>query len=180
MSPRPHTPKHPNHPDHALVSEAEAFEPAVTQLRTLGLPELDQFFRSWLDRCGFSQLRRCEPLERAATYHVLADFLPVGIGIRYRIHQRTSRLQVHHVDAFAGHMLRAGVSIGVLITTGEIAPAARRAADSYRSLRLRLYSGREFAAELVDKRLGLRRISLWHWVLDLTRTRLHRFHREGK
>lgn len=178
MSPRNPTLTHPYTPNRPSSSGPDTFEPAVTQLRHLPLAELDQLLQSWLNRCGFRRLRRCEPLERAITYHALAEVLPVEIGIRFRIHQRHSRLQAHHVDAFAGHLLRAGSPLGVLITTGEITPQARRVADSYRTLRLRLYSGREFAEELGARRLGLRRVSLWHWVLDLTHLSLNLFHRE--
>lgn len=167
-----------NTPDYVLSSDARTFEPALTQLRYLRLPEIDTLLKSWLKRSGFRHLRRCEPLERAVTYHALAESLPVEMGVRFRIHQRRSRLQTHHVEAFAGHLLRAGVAIGVLISTGDLTPQARRVADSYSSPRLRVYSGREFAEELRARRLGLRRMSLWHWVLDLKRTVNRRLQQE--
>lgn len=144
-----------------------AFEPALSQLRDLPPRELDQLVRSWLRGIDLDSLRRCEPTAGATTYHTLARSLPVLLGIRVRVHQRRSKLHVHHVESFAGHLVRAGVPAGILVTTGDCTSAARIAADSYRTPRVRLLSGEQWMAELARGKLGLRRRSFWHWVLDL-------------
>lgn len=151
---------------------AGAFGPALLQLRTLPPAALERLVRAWLLRPAARSPRRFSPCERrsgAATFHLLLDGspLPLPLALRVRVHQRRSRLQVQHVEAFAGHLVRAGVPAGLLVTTGEITPEAIRAAAGCVQPRIRLYSGPEWVAELAAHRLGPRRRRLWRWVLAL-------------
>lgn len=141
------------------------WERALAQLRVLTPAHLDRLVSRWATRLGLHSVRRLEP-GGAALYQGTVTLPALTLPVRLQIHQRQSRLQVHHVEAFAGQLVRAGVPAGLLVTTGEITPEARWAAERYPLPRLRLYSGPEWAAELARRHLGVQRRSLWEWVLD--------------
>lgn len=140
-------------------------QPALAELRQLSPRQLDRVVRAWVSRLGLTGVRPCEPRERAVTYHGVLRSFPVPVPVRVRVYPRRSRLQAHHVDAFAGHLLRAGVSTGILVTTSDFSAAARQVAQAYPSIRLRLYSGEAWATDLARRRGFLRRQLFWRWIL---------------
>jgi hypothetical protein len=148
------------------VDTDPVLQPALSELRLLPPRHLDRVVRVWAARLGLTHLRPCEPLERALTYHGVLRSFPVLIPVRLRVYQRRSRLHAHHVEAFAGHLLRAGISTGILVTTSDFSAAARQVAQSYPSIRLRLYSGEAWATDLAQRRGFLRRQLFWRWILS--------------
>jgi restriction endonuclease Mrr len=143
-------------------------QPALDQLRTLSVVELDTLILSWLRRLRLAPARRSESRAGATTYHALFEHSLFPLPVRVRIHQRKNRLQPHHVEAFAGHLVRCGVSTGVLVTTGECSRGATQVASAYITPRVRLLGGGEWLQLLRPHGVGLRRARLWHWLLDRT------------
>lgn len=161
LGPLPSPAAHPIHP------REHQWEPALSQLRTLPRAELERLLRSWLTRLGLSPHHPIAGPDSSVTYHALLEHAPVPLSLRVRLYRRKSRLQTHHVEAFAGHLLRAGVSAGILVTTSDFTREAQVIADAYRSPRLRLYTGPQWAAELAARHLGVKRGQLWRWILEL-------------
>jgi hypothetical protein len=104
-----------------------------------------------------------------AVYQATLGEYPVRTPVRVRLYQRKNRLQRHHVEAFAGYLDRFAIPAGILVTTGGVAPEAALLAATSERPRLALYSGEEWAADLADRGVGLRRRSLRQWIVDLQR-----------
>jgi restriction endonuclease Mrr len=145
------------------------WEPALTQLRELSPPELDQLVATWLSALGLSAPRVRERRPGITTYQATLGKPPFSTPVQIRIYQRQNRLQVHHVDAFVGYLTRVGVPSGLLITTGDCSHHARLIAGGVQSRRVRLLSGAEWAMELASARAGVKRRRLWGWIVDLRR-----------
>jgi hypothetical protein len=143
------------------------WEPALSQLRQLARPELDNLVALWAAAFSIHSVRPDCRTSRAATYHGLLGDYPLGLPVRIRLCQRRNRLQVHHVEAFAGHCARLGVPFGILATTAGCGPEAARIAASYRSPQLRLYTGPQWAEELAAHRIGVRRRTVPQWVIEV-------------
>ncbi|MFN3650384.1 MAG: restriction endonuclease [Armatimonadota bacterium] len=146
---------------------SDPWQPALAELRKLPVPALDRLVRAWLHRLGACAARPSGRCPGARTYHVLFTATPVPTPMRVRVHQRRNRLQPQHVEAFAGHLTRIGVAAGLLVTTGEISREAASVAAGFVMPRIRLYSGLDWASELVRCRPGLRLRSVWRYLLDL-------------
>lgn len=170
--PRPHSLLTP----HLIAAEnaVPVHEPALTQLRALAREDLGVVVRKWLDRRGADRLRVAEPKALAPTYHAELALFGAAVRLGVRVHQRKNRLQAHHVEAFAGYLLRAGLTAGVLVTTGPCSPAAMRAAVAFRSPRVLLLDGEEWTADLARCRTGLKRRNFWRAVLDFQALVRHR------
>jgi hypothetical protein len=126
--------------------------------------------RAWLTRLGGHTIRPLEGTASAATYQALLPGFPHTTTVQpvlVRLYQRKNRLQVHHVDAFRGYLLRAGVPAGILVTTGSYAREAVAAASQGSLPRLFLYAGDQWARELAAFRIGVVHRRPWRWLLDL-------------
>jgi restriction endonuclease len=150
--------------------------PALSQLRDLNGSDLDDLVRYWLTSLGLTAVRPLERRAQVATYQALLGERHVATPVHVRIYQRRNRLQVHHVDAFLGHLGRSGSATGILVTTGGFAREAVKLAAGVNSPRLRLISGGEWTAELASARAGVRRGCLAALLLDL-RHLVYRPHR---
>lgn len=145
------------------------WEPAVSQLRALAPPDLDRLVSHWLAALDLSAIRTNGRHCRCTTYQALLGNFPVGVPIFIRVYQRQNRLQVHHVEAFLGHLVRLGIPAGVLISTGDFSREAYDLASTLHAPRIRLLSGPAWAQDLADRRMGLRPRRLWAWLLDLSK-----------
>jgi len=145
------------------------FEPALTELRTLSRPDLDRLVQAWLTHAGLRRVEASQTRHAPATYQAVLDHPLTGRAARVqvRIHQRRNQLQAHHVEAFIGRLLRLGVSSGVLICTGGVSREARWIARLSEIPQIQLLGGEQWLAELALSKLGLRRLRLWGWALDL-------------
>lgn len=159
-------PSHPRSTSRGLPP----FEPALSELCALSTDQLREILHTWLIRQRSVPALDWTLLSRQgshATFTLSLSLSGLTLPVHCRIHQRRTRLQLHHVEAFAGHLLRTPAVGGILITTGEITPEASRAAGAYRHPRLVIYSGPEWLAELAASRAGVKRRRLWAWILDL-------------
>lgn len=150
-----------------------AWEPAVQQLRQLCPEQLDTLVGAWLSSLGLTGIRRCSARPGVTTYQAFLGPRPLSAPLHIRIHQRKNGLQVHHVEAFYGSLVRRGIPLGILATSGPISRDALLIAGSLRSPRVRLLAAERWAAELAAHRAGIRRRSLWHWIVEL-RSALYR------
>lgn len=147
------------------MPHADGWDATLTQLRHLPRPALDSLVRTWLLRRGAHAVRPTDTRATARTYQALLPSISSALPVHVRVHQRANRLQAHHVDAFAGHLMRHGVSTGLLITTSGCTRDALAAAQTLTVPRIRLVSGPEWAAELAKQRAGLIRRCFWRWVV---------------
>ena len=157
-----------------------AWEPALTQLRALPRPDLDRLVLRWLRALGLHAPRVMARESGPACYRAFLGDHPLCVPVEVRLYQRKSRLQVHHIESFVGSLHGQKVGIGLLISTGGFTPDARVAAQSCRTPILRLSSGEEWAAELAALHVGLRRRSLWRWLLELPIVIKRRSDRTGR
>ncbi|HTE20975.1 MAG TPA: restriction endonuclease [Armatimonadota bacterium] len=151
-------------PDRALVPP---WEPALSQLRTLSRPDLDRLVQAWLTELGLHGSRVLDRRPGVATYRAFLGCHPLCVPVQVRLYRRRNRLQVHHVEAFVGHLARQNAAIGLLVSTSGCSNDARLAAQSYETPQLRLLSGEQWAAELAFLRVGLRQQNLRQWLVDL-------------
>src|SRR5690349_9407507 len=91
-------------------------EPLLSQLRDLSGPELDRLVSAWLSRAGLTHVGLAERHDQVSTYRALLPGRLTLLSGRVRIYQRRHRLQAHHVEAFAGYLLRQRASFGLLIS----------------------------------------------------------------
>jgi hypothetical protein len=150
-----------------------AWEPAISQLREACPEQLNALVRQWLGAFDLTAVRRISSRPGSATYQAFIGPEPLSTPLHVRIYQRRNALQAHHVDAFLGHLVRSGVPLGILVTTGPCSRDAYLAGGSFRSPKIRLLSGDRWAAELAAHQAGVKRRSLWRWVVEL-RSRLWR------
>lgn len=148
-----------------------ASQPALIQLYEFAAADLDQILSRWLTALSLSLVGVVERHSRTTTYQAALGEHPASIKLRVRVYQRKHRLEVRHVEAFAGHLLRTRSPIGVLITTGTCAPDAILAAEAIQVPDIALLSGDEWMAELAQHRVGVKRRFLSQWAVELT-TRL--------
>jgi len=147
------------------------WEPALSQLRGLPAEDLDHLIANWLRRTGLQPSRHIDRANGATTYRGLLGDFPFSFQIAVRVHQRDSRLQAHHVEAFLGYLSRHGLPAGVLITTGGCAVTASSIALGNARPRIRILSGAQWLRELVAARVGLEEYRLPRWVVNLRRLR---------
>jgi restriction endonuclease len=148
-------------------SSFDGLDHAVADLRALSRPDLDALVTAWLTQLGASSVRACDH-RGVPTYQALLGNRPATTAIRVRVYQRRNRLQPHHVEAFIGHLVRHHVSSGILVTTGDFSWEAALIGRAIRNPQIRLRSGHEWAAELVERGVGVKRRSVWQWMVDLT------------
>lgn len=139
--------------------------PALDAIRALPPAGLDALVIRWAENRGLGSVRRADRTSHPATYWAFFGEPPFGLPALIRVHQRKSRLQPHHVEAFLGHLALAGCDHGVLITTGHCAPEALRLSRERKLPRLRLISGPEWVRDLARWRAGVRRAMRAAWVL---------------
>jgi restriction endonuclease Mrr len=141
------------------------WEPALTQLRELSPPELDQLVATWLSALGLSAPRVRERRPGITTYQATLGKPPFSTPVQIRIYQRQNRLQAHHVDSFVGYLTRVGVPSGLLISTGGCSRAARLLAGGSHSRRIVLLAGDDWVAALARARAGVKPRRLWRWIV---------------
>jgi Restriction endonuclease len=163
---------------HPASAPPRPWEPALTQLRELAPADLDALVCPWLAALGLSSVQVRERRPNMTTYQAVLGASPLGTPLQIRVYQRTNRLQVHHVEAFVGHLTRLGIPSGLLLTTGDCTRDAVLVAGAVRAPRVGLLSGDRWAKELAASRSGLRRRSLRQWIVDLN-TVLGRSRRPG-
>ena len=149
-----------------VLSRLTVWSPLLTQIGALSRPELDELIGRWTGRLGFRGLRPWRAFPRPATYQGLFGRLPLALPLRVQVYQRRNRLQAHHVQAFVGQLVRAGIPLGLLVTTGGVTDAARETARCSTTPRVLLYSGDEWARDLARRRIAVRRRTLWQWLLE--------------
>lgn len=145
---------------------AIASDEVLTKLRELPSTTLDRLVRRWLKRSGLHLLPDPDVTTHPPTYAAAVSAGRLTTGVQVRVHRRKNRLQTHHVDAFLGHLLRTGSTVGILVTTGDITAEAAHAAHSTSYPKIRLVSGREWLQELASHGIALRRLSYRLWLLD--------------
>jgi len=154
-------------PTAALAATPNPAEPLLGQLRDLAGPELDRLVLAWLARAGLTHVALAERRGQVSTYRALLQSRLALLSGRVRIYQRCRRLQAHHVEAFAGYLLRQRASFGLLISTGELTRAAHWAADAFPAPRVQLLAGPDWADDLANRHIGVRSRRLWQRLLDL-------------
>jgi len=75
-------------------------------------------------------------------------------------------VQQRTVDGLRGCILRAGVGLGVLITTSRFSPVAQEAAQASSLAPVVLLDGKELVSLLIQQRLGVRQIPSGKWAID--------------
>ena len=75
-------------------------------------------------------------------------------------------VQQRTVDELRGCILRAGVGLGVLITTSRFSPVAQEAAQASSLAPLILLDGKELVSLLIQQRLGVRQKPNGKWTID--------------
>ena len=123
----------------------------LAALSRLSPDQLDALVGRWLRARSLHDVRLFERRGRISTYE--ARLGPLETSVHVRVCLRLHALGVHPVEAFLGHLVRTGSSLGLLVTTGECKWAATLAARFSRVPSLRLYSGEDWARELAA--LGL-------------------------
>lgn len=147
-----------------------SWEPALGQVRSAGTEALDLLARRWLAALGLSSLLRWPRPDNPLTYSALAGAPGLPVQAQVQIFRQRTRLQAHHVEAFAGRLAGAGCGAGILVGLGGYTLAAARAARSCRSPHVRLLSGEDWLAELAHLGAGVRRANAGGWALDLAAT----------
>lgn len=147
-----------------------AWEPGLSQLRTLPALELHPVLRQWLERAALQAVRVLETHPGHVTYAARLGTGPVSLPLHVRLYRRRNRLQLHHLEAFVGHLMRHGIPAGVLITTGECTRDVRKGCRSPLLPHVRVLDGSEFATELAYRKPGLRPAQVRGWLLDLRTT----------
>lgn len=151
---------------HNSPGEEGVLEPAVGQLRTLPPGDLTALVLRWLAALGLDSVQPCGLVGCGSTFEARLPSALLCVPVRIRVHQRKNRLQLHHVEAFLGHLVRSGSPLGVLVTTGECTREATAAARASHSPRIRLVTGNQWVAELAVNKSGVKRRSLWRWIVD--------------
>jgi hypothetical protein len=160
-----HPPSPPAPPPYLSPKFPLPWEPALTQLRELSSPELDQLVATWLSALGMTAPRVRERRPGLTTYQATLGKPPFGTPVQIRIYQRQNRLQAHHVDSFVGYLTRVGVPSGLLISTGGCSRAARLLAGGSHSRRIVLLAGDDWVAALARARAGVKPRRLWRWIV---------------
>jgi len=136
-------------------------DPALLRLRYLPPDDLDSLVERYVTRCDLQELRTRERRAGQTTYRAQLTCELFALSIPIRVYQRTSRLQAHQVDAFAGYLQRTGAPVGVLISTGDVTREAVRACRQTTAVRIVLLPGPEWLADLDHHRLVKSRLRAW-------------------
>ena len=154
----PHCPPGPVPVDVPTGAAASAH---LFSLRHAPPEQLDPLLRAWMAALGLEDIRLSERRGSVVTYEAWLGET-ARIPVRVRLYERHRRLHVHHVEAFLGHLVRAGCPIGILATTGDATWSAELAARTPRTPFLRLCNGSEWIKELEGYKLLPCPCTLWY------------------